>query len=109
MICHHESSVTEGRCARYRIGPLGLLAAVSVSVAATVAFFALLFAWLAAIAALIVAWIKREEWTLPAYHWTKDKTGRWSITPWSSQSDARAGSESDSGAAGGQTTPQTEA
>ena len=46
----------------------------------------LLFAGLAAIAAVIVAWIKREEWTLPAYRWTKDKTGRWSITPWSSQS-----------------------
>ena len=104
MLCRHKSQVTEGRCG-HRIGPLGLLAAVSVSVAAAVAFFALLFAWLAAIAAVIVAWIKREEWTLPAYRWTKDKTGRWSITPWSGQRNAPAGSEADGGPAGGQTTP----
>ena len=99
MRYHHESSEAEGRCARYRIGPLGLLAAVSLSVAATVAFFALLFAWLAAIAVVIVAWVKREDWTLPAYRWTRDKTGRWSMTPWSSQSDA--GGEADSGVPGG--------
>jgi hypothetical protein len=103
MICHREST-TEGRYER-RMSLPGLLAVAAVVVAAAVAVVVFVFASLAAIAAVIVAWIKREEWTLPAYRWTRDKTGRWSMTPWSSQSDAHAGSEADSGIAGGQTTP----
>ena len=83
---------------------LGLLTAASAAVAALVAAVVFVFSGLAAIAAIIVAWVKREEWTLPAYRWSRDKTGRWSMTPWSARSDMHADSEEP----GSQTMPATD-
>lgn len=67
---------------------------------ALVAVLAVLFAVMAAVAAIIailtgavatvVAYIKRDEWTLPAFRWARDRTGRWSITPWSSSTSEAA-------------------
>lgn len=67
---------------------------------ALVAVLAVFFAVMAAAAAIIaiftgavaavVAYIKREEWTLPAFRWARDRTGRWSVTPWSSSTGAAA-------------------
>jgi hypothetical protein len=30
----------------------------------------------------VVAYLKREQWTKPAYRWARDASGRWSFTPW---------------------------
>jgi hypothetical protein len=34
------------------------------------------------VAAGLLAYLKREEWTKPAYRWARDTSGRWSVTPW---------------------------
>jgi hypothetical protein len=68
-------------------GLLGLMALA----AAAVAFIVFLMAALAAIvavAAAVIAYVKRETWTRPAYHWARDKSGRWSKTPWGARDDA---------------------
>jgi hypothetical protein len=67
---------------------------------ALVAVLAVLFVVMAAVAAIaaiftgaaaaVVAYIKREEWTLPAFRWARDRTGRWSVTPWSSSTSEAA-------------------
>jgi hypothetical protein len=75
-------------------GLLGLFLAGLAAVALIVAFVVVLMAGLAAIAAVataIVAYFKREKWTLPAYRWTRDRTGRWSVTPWSGGDAGEAG------------------
>jgi hypothetical protein len=57
------------------------------AVAAIVAFVAFVVAAMAALVAVataITAYLKREAWTLPAYRWTRDRTGRWRVTPWTS-------------------------
>jgi hypothetical protein len=56
---------------------VGMLLAVIAAAAAVAAIFT------GAVAA-IVAYVKREDWTLPAFRWARDRTGRWSMTPWSS-------------------------
>jgi hypothetical protein len=38
----------------------------------------------AVVAAALVAYLKREQWTKPAYRWARDTSGRWSVTPWTS-------------------------
>jgi hypothetical protein len=68
-------------------GLLGLMALA----AAAVAFIVFLMAALAAmvaVAAAVIAFVKRETWTKPAYRWARDKSGRWSRTPWSARDDA---------------------
>ena len=30
----------------------------------------------------VVAYLKREQWTRPAYTWARSASGRWSVTPW---------------------------
>jgi hypothetical protein len=30
----------------------------------------------------VVAYLKRERWTRPAYTWARSASGRWSVTPW---------------------------
>jgi hypothetical protein len=32
----------------------------------------------------VVAYVKREQWTRPAYTWARSASGRWSVTPWTS-------------------------
>ena len=34
------------------------------------------------VAAALLAYLKREQWTKPAYRWARDTSGRWSATPW---------------------------
>ena len=68
----------------------GVLAAIAAMVAMLVAFVIFVLAAIAAVVAVvvaIVAFIKREQWTKPAYRWTRDKTGQWSMTPWGPGTD----------------------
>jgi hypothetical protein len=98
MMSRRELVISEGR-SRDPFRILGLLTAASAALAAVVAAVVFVFSGLAAIAAIIVAWVKREEWTLPAYRWSRDKTGRWSMTPWSARSDGHTDAETRSGQA----------
>ena len=41
----------------------------------------------------VTAYVKREDWTLPAYRWTRNRTGRWRVTPWSGGGDAEVAQE----------------
>ncbi len=34
------------------------------------------------VVAAVVAYLKREQWTKPAYRWVRDTSGRWNATPW---------------------------
>jgi hypothetical protein len=57
------------------------------AVDATIAVVKVLVALLAALVGLsvvaaIVAYLKREQWTKPAYRWARDTSGRWNVTPW---------------------------
>jgi hypothetical protein len=52
---------------------------------AVVRFMVILLVELAAlvvVAAAVVAYLKREQWTKPAYRWVRDQSGRWNVTPW---------------------------
>ena len=52
---------------------------------AVVRFMVILFVelvGLAVVASGVVAYLKREQWTKPAYRWARDTSGRWSMTPW---------------------------
>ena len=89
-----ELIISEGRN-RDPFRLLGLLTAASAAMAAVVAAVVFVFTGVATIAAIIVAWVKREEWTLPAYRWSRDKTGRWSMTPWSARSDGHTEPEAE--------------
>lgn len=63
----------------------GALVATMAMVAAVIAFVVFVVVSLAAMVGVVgavVAYIKRETWTKPAYHWARDKSGRWSRTPW---------------------------
>jgi hypothetical protein len=46
----------------------------------TVALFAALVGF--SVVAGVLAYVKREQWTKPAYRWARDTSGRWSATPW---------------------------
>ena len=39
---------------------------------------------LAVVGAGLLAYLKREQWTKPAYRWVRDTSERWSRTPWPS-------------------------
>jgi hypothetical protein len=45
-----------------------------------VALFAALVGFSVVVA--VAAYLKREQWTKPAYRWARDTSGRWSVTPW---------------------------
>ena len=49
-----------------------------------VKFMGALFAALVgfSVVAGLLAYVKREQWTKPAYRWARDTSGRWSATPW---------------------------
>jgi hypothetical protein len=57
----------------------GLVGMTMMAVAALAAIVALMV-----VVAAIVAYLKRETWTLPAYRQARDRTGEWGVTPWSS-------------------------
>jgi len=59
----------------------GALIAVMAMVVAVIAFVAFVVVALAALLG-ITGYVKRETWTKPAYRWARDKSGRWSRTPW---------------------------
>jgi hypothetical protein len=80
------------------IGGLFALMALVTAVIAFVVFIMVSLAALATAAAAVVAYLKRETWTKPAYRWARDKggrvsspaygwvrdtCGRWCRTPWS--------------------------
>ena len=48
-----------------------------------VALLAALVGFTAVVA--VVAYLKREQWTKPAYTWARDTSGRWSVTPWAAR------------------------
>ncbi len=50
---------------------------------AFIVFVMVALAALAAVASAVIAYLKRDTWTKPAYRWARDKSGRWSRTPWS--------------------------
>jgi len=68
------------KCRHAAGGAIGMLMMAMAALAAIVA--------LMVVAAAIVAYLKRETWTVPAYRQARDRTGQWGVTPWSaSESD----------------------
>jgi len=59
---------------------LGAIVAVRAIVKITVFLLAALVGFVT-VAAGLLAYLKREEWTKPAYRWVRDRSGRWSVTP----------------------------
>jgi phage shock protein PspC (stress-responsive transcriptional regulator) len=70
------------------IGGLAALLALVTAFVAFIAFVMVALAALVAVASAVVAYLKRDTWTLPAYRWTRDKCGRWCRTPWSADDGA---------------------
>jgi hypothetical protein len=64
-------------------GLLLVAAAVVAAIAALVIIVMAAMAAIAAVAAALVAYFKRETWTLPAYRWARDQTGKRGFVPWS--------------------------
>jgi UDP-N-acetylmuramyl pentapeptide phosphotransferase/UDP-N-acetylglucosamine-1-phosphate transferase len=60
---------------------LGAIVAAIAVVKFTVVLLAAI-AGLVVVAAALVAYLKREQWTKPAYRWARDTSGRRSVTPW---------------------------
>ena len=56
----------------------GLVGMMLMAMAALAAIVALMV-----VVAAVAAYLKRETWTLPAYRQARDRTGEWSVTPWS--------------------------
>ena len=66
------------RCLDYGLKTIGAVVAV-------VRFMVILFVELAAlvvVVAAVVAYLKRDQWTKPAYRWARKWSGQWSATPW---------------------------
>ena len=64
---------------------MSLMVGAIVAVIAVVKVIVVLLAalvGLAVVAAALLAYLKREQWTKPAYRWARDTSGRWSKTPW---------------------------
>jgi hypothetical protein len=59
---------------------VGAIVAVVAIVKVTVVLLAALFGF--TVVAAVAAYLKREQWTKPAYRWARDTSGRWSATPW---------------------------
>jgi amino acid transporter len=86
---------------------LSVIAVISAIVKITVVLLAALVGFVT-VAAGLLAYLKREEWTKPAYRWARDRSGRWSVTPWTPAEGARAESAPDAAAdGGGQASVQT--
>ena len=69
-------------------GGLAALMALGAAVVAFIVFLMVVLVALAAVASAVVAYLKRDAWTLPAYRWVRDKSGRWSRTPWAAGNGA---------------------
>ena len=68
------------KCRHAAGGAIGMLMMAMAALAAIVA--------LMVVVAAVVAYLKRETWTVPAYRQARDRTGQWGVTPWSaSESD----------------------
>lgn len=67
---------------------LGPVTAVITAITMMIMFVVVFAATLAAVGAIVTAVMKREDWTMPAYRWARDRSGRWSMTPWSSADGA---------------------
>jgi len=69
-----------------RLGGLfGGLVSMMIMVVMVIAFIVFLLVAMIALLSVVgavVAYIKRDTWTKPAYRWARDKSGRWSRTPW---------------------------
>ena len=72
---------------------LGPVTAIVTAVAMMIMFMAFLASALTVVAAVVTAYVKREDWTLPAYRWSRNRTGRWRVTPWSGDGDAEVAQE----------------
>jgi len=59
---------------------VGAIVALIVIVKLTVVLLATLVGF--TVVAALLAYLKREQWTKPAYRWARDNSGRWSATPW---------------------------
>jgi uncharacterized membrane protein len=68
---------------RGAVGGLFGLTALVAALIAFVIFVVVALATLAVVASAIIAYVKRDAWTVPAYKWARDKSGRWNLTPWS--------------------------
>jgi len=81
----------------FRPGPKTAIATCVGMLFVFVAFVMVVLASLTAFAAVVVAavtaYVKRDTWTLPAYRWGRDRTGRWRVTPWASKADGGAAQE----------------
>lgn len=60
---------------------LGAIDAAIAVVKVVVVVFAAL-AGFVVVAVGMMAYLKREQWTKPAYRWARDQSGRWNMTPW---------------------------
>ncbi len=65
------------------VGGLFTLMALVTAVIAFIVFVMVALAALGAVASAVIAYVKRDSWTKPAYRWARDTSGRWSKTPWS--------------------------
>jgi hypothetical protein len=79
------------------MGPLGavagalmtvVLVVVAIGILLVLALVMVLTAGVGAAAIGGVAYWKRDQWTMPAYRWAKEKSGRSRLTPWSSDSES---------------------
>jgi hypothetical protein len=105
MKCCIPRHTKHGRAAG---GLLGLMMAGLAAMAAIAAFIVVVAAALGAVAvvaAALVAYLKRETWTRPAYEWTRDRAGRWRVTPWSAGEPEQSQEEAPAPAEPSETTP----
>ncbi|MGZ4199850.1 MAG: hypothetical protein ACXVP1_06650 [Thermoleophilia bacterium] len=63
---------------------------VAIALAKVVVAVMAAFVGFAVVAVTLAAYLKREQWTKPAYRWARDTSGRWNRTPWTSP-DSNAG------------------
>ena len=70
---------------------VGAIIAVIAVVKITVVLLAAVLGF--TVVAGVVAYLRREQWTKPAYRWARDTSGRWSMTPWTPAAPGAAGFE----------------
>ena len=75
------------------VGPVTAIVTAAAMMIMFLAFLAFLASALTVVAAAVTAFVKREDWTLPAYRWSRNRTGRWRVTPWSGDGDAEVANE----------------
>ena len=68
----------------------GLVGMILMAMAALAAIVALMV-----VIAAVVAYLKRETWTVPAYRQARDRTGQWGVTPWSAREADQPQEEAD--------------